>query len=117
MDSKMHTSLLPGGHLDGPERIKRGLWSPPPIELSAVVGHLAKALQSEKWIPREWKPVVLGNLVWEGGVIERQYPSPYVYRSRRSQPTKPDMLAEQTEKVFSSAEEAAHYYLNWNLES
>src|SRR6266446_4091043 len=117
MDSKMLTSLLRGGHLDVPERIKRGLWSHPETELSAVVGHLAKALQSEKWFSREWKPAVFGELVWEGGVIERQSPSRYVYRSERTQPTNPNMLAEQTEKVFSSAEDAAHYYWKWNSES
>ena len=113
----MLTSLLRGGHLDVPERITRGLWFHPPIELSAVIGHLAKALQSEKWVQREWKPTVFGELVWEGSVIEREYPSRYVYRSQRSQPTNPNLLAEQTEKVFSSAEDAAHYYLKWNLES
>ncbi len=61
----MLTSLLRGGHLDVPESIKRGLWSHPPIELSAVVGHLAKTLQSEKWFSRD------GSLLFLGSWFER----------------------------------------------
>ena len=55
-----------------PERIERGLWPHPPLKFSAVVGHLAQVLKSEKWFPREWKPAVPGESIWEGGVIERK---------------------------------------------
>jgi hypothetical protein len=72
-------------------------------------------LQSEDWFPREWKPAELGQPVWEGGVIERHSSSRYVYRAQRHHPTNPNLLAEQTEKVFSCAEDAAHQYLKWAL--
>src|SRR5262249_8184106 len=69
----------------------------------------------KRWFPREWKPAELGESVCEGGVIERQSSSRYVYRAQRHHPTRPDILAEQTETVFSSAEDAARHYLKWDL--
>jgi hypothetical protein len=115
MDSETLTLLLRGKHLNMPERIKRGAWPHSALKFSDLVTHLAKVLESEKWFPREWKPAVPGESVWEGGVIEHQSSSRYVYRAQRHQPINPTVLAEQTEKVFSSAEDAARYYLKWDL--
>lgn len=115
MDLETLTTLLGGEHLDMPERIKRGLWPHPPLKLSDVIEHLTTILKSEKWFPRQWKPAIPGEPVWEGGVIERQSSSRYVYRSQRHDPINPNVLAEQTEKVFSSPEGAARYYLKWDL--
>ena len=115
MDYETLTSLLRGEHLNMPERIKRGLWPHPPLKLSDLVAHLSRILESEKWFPREWKPAVPGESIWEGGVIERQSPSLYVYRVQRHQPINPTVLAEQFEIVFSSAEEAARHYLKGDL--
>ena len=115
MDSETLTSLLRGGHLNVPERINRGLWPHPPLKLSEVVAHLAKVLESERWFPREWKPAIPGEAVWEGGVIERQSPSRYVYRTQRHQAANPAVLAEQMERVFSSSADAARFYLKWDL--
>jgi len=56
-----------------------------------------------------------GEAVWESGIIEHQSSSRYVYRAQRHQPINPTVLAEQTEKVFSSAEEAASHYLKGDL--
>jgi len=97
------------------ERIERGLWPHPPIKLADVVRHLARVLEAEKWFPREWKPAVPGGAVWEGGVIERQSPSRYIYRAQRHHPINPNLLAEQTEKTFTSSEAAAHFYAKWDL--
>ena len=98
-----------------PERIERGLWPHPPLKLSDVVRHLARVLESERWFPREWRPASPGEPVWEGGVIERQSPSRYVYRSQRHHPVNPLTVAEQSEKVFTSAKDAAKHYLRWEL--
>jgi hypothetical protein len=38
-----------------------------------------------------------------------------VYRAARAHPIKPHLLAESTERVFSSAEDVARYYLKWDL--
>src|SRR5260370_9969981 len=111
MDSATLTSLLRGEHLNMPDRIELGVWPHPPLKLSDLVTLLAKVLESEKWFPRDWKPAVPGESVWEGGVIEHQSPSRYVYLAQRHQPINPTVLAEQPEKVFSSAQDAARYHL------
>jgi len=72
MDSETLTFLLRGGHLSMPERIERGLWPHPALKFSDVVRHLAQVLESETWFPREWKPAIPGESIWEGGVIERK---------------------------------------------
>lgn len=65
--------------------------------------------------PWEWERAEPGKPISEGGVIERQGASHYVYRAQRSHPTNRGLLAEQTEKLFSTSEEAARYYLKWDL--
>jgi hypothetical protein len=115
MDPATLTCLLRGEHLDMPSRIERGLWPHPPLKLSELVSHLVGVLQSERWFPREWKPAQPGEPIWEGGVIERQSSSRYVYRAQTHHPTRPDILAGQTEMVFSSPEDAARHYLKWDL--
>src|SRR5437764_1641043 len=115
MDSETLTFLLRGEHLDMPDRIERGLSPHPPLKFSDIVRHLATVLESEQWFPREWKPAVSGESVWEGGVIERQSQSKYIYRAQRHRPLNPNVLAEQTEKIFASSEDAARFYLKWDL--
>ncbi len=115
MDSETLTFLLRGGHLNMPERIKRGLWPHPPLKFSEIVRHLVKVLESEKCFPREWKPAVPGESVFEGGVIECQSLSKYVYRTQRHHPINPNVLAEQTEMIFALSEEALRFYLKWDL--
>jgi hypothetical protein len=112
MDSEALTFLLRGGHLNMPERKARGLWPHPPIKFSEIVHHLTKILETEQWFLLEWRPAVPGEFVGEYGVIERQSPTRYIYRVQRHHPIHPTVLAEQTEKVFKSAEAAARYYLN-----
>jgi len=115
MDSETLTLLLRGAHVNIPERIERGLWPHPPLRFSDVVQYLANVLESEKWFPREWSSAVPGESVWEGGVIERQSSSKYIYRSQRHHPIHPNVLGTQTEKVFASSQDAAEYYLKWDL--
>jgi hypothetical protein len=98
-----------------PERIERGLWPHPPLKFSVVIRHLAQVLKSGKWFPREWEPAVPGESVWEGGVIERKARWVYVYRAQRHHPSNPNVLAEQTTKIFISPDAAATHYLKWDL--
>lgn len=115
MDSETLTFLLRGGHLNVPDRIKRGLWPHPPIQFADVLERLTAILVSERWFPCEWQPAVPNEPVREGGVIERQAPSRYIYRTQRHHPTVPTLLAERSETVFKSAEAAARHYLKWDL--
>jgi hypothetical protein len=115
MDAETLTYLLRGGHLNVPERKARGLWPHPPLSFAEVVRHLTKVLEEERWFPLEWQPAAPGESIGECGVIERQSPTRYVYRVQRHHPLDPTVLAEQTEKVFRSAEAAARFYLKWDL--
>src|SRR5438105_1843699 len=115
MDSETLTFLLRGGHLNMPERIERGLWPHPPLKLSDVVRHLAQVLKSENCFPREWKPAVACKSIWEGGVIERKARCIYIYRAPRHHPINPNVLAEQTKKMFLWPKSAARYYVKWDL--
>lgn len=97
------------------ERIARGVWPHPPLNLSEVLAHLTKILNQRRWFPREWQAHREGAPVPEGGTIECQSIDRYVYRAARAHPVQPHVLAESTERVFSSAEEAARFYLKWDL--
>lgn len=115
MDPEILTVLVRGGHINMPDRIEQGFWPHPPIKLSLVEHHLAGILRTERWFPHEWHPHKEGQAVHEGGVIERKDPSKYIYRAARAWPTNPFAIAEVTEKAFSNPEEAAAYYLKWDL--
>ena len=115
MDPETLTFLLGAGRLSMSDRIERGLWPHPPLKLSELVRHLSGVIESEKWFPRPWEPAVPGQPVWEGGVIERVSPTRYIYRNQRHHPTNPSVLAEQTEKGFTSSKKAAAHYLKWDL--
>jgi len=56
-----------------------------------------------------------GEVVWEGGVIERQAADRYVYRSQAHHPLSPVKLTASGERVFSNARDAAAHYLHWDL--
>ncbi len=115
MDEETLTTLLRGGHINMPERIERGLWPHPPLRFSEILSHLTRLLRQHRWFPREWQPHCEGEPVNEGGTIERQGLDRYVYRAARAHPIQPYILAESTERVFSSAEGAARYFLKWDL--
>jgi len=115
MDEETLTILLRGEHINMPERIARGLWPHPPLSFSEILAHLARLLQQHRWFPREWQSHREGEPVNEGGTIERQGLERYVYRAIRAHPIQPYILADNTERVFSSAEDAARHYLKWDL--
>jgi hypothetical protein len=115
IDKETLTFLLRGGHLNMPDRISRGAWPHPPLKFDDLVQHLVSILKTERWFPRAWEPAKPGEIVWEGGVIERVSSSKYIYHAQRGQPTNPFVLAESTEQQFSSAEAVARHYLKWDL--
>jgi hypothetical protein len=114
MDEETLTILLRGEHVNMPYRIEHGLWPHPPLRFAEISAHLVKLLEKERWFPREWKPHREGEPIREGGVIERKEHR-YVYRAVRSHPIEARLLAERVERVFPNAEEAARYYLKWDL--
>ncbi len=115
MDATTLTFLLGHGHLNMQERAERGLWPHPPLKFDDVLRHLVQVLETEQWFPPAWRPTMPGEAIFEGGAIERQSSSRYVYHWQRSHPLNPCLLAEQSEKVFTSAEAVARHYLKWDL--
>jgi hypothetical protein len=115
MDIESLRYLLSGGHYNVPDRIARGIWPHPPLKYDELVEFLAVILKNERWFPREWKPYIKGEAINEFGTIEHQSQNRFVYRKRRSNAINPYVLAEETEKVFNSAEDAAKFYLKWDL--
>jgi hypothetical protein len=115
MSPEVLTRLLRGEHLNMEKRSELGAWPHPPIPLGEVVDHLVAVLEKERWFPREWQPHDGIHNVHEGGVIERAAAHRFVYRYQRAHPTQPAVLAEEFERMFATAREAAEFYLKWDL--
>ena len=116
MDKQTLLFLLSGGHLKMPERIALGAWPHPPLPFENVAEFLTAELQqNDRWFPYRWEPHESGQLVREGGTIERQSACRYVYRASASHPGAPWVLHEFAETVFSNAWDAAIHYLKWGL--
>jgi len=116
MDRDTLIFLLRGGHLGMPERLARGIWPHPPLEMSQLVALITECLTEEEWFPRPWQPPQLGQCVREGGTIQRAGPNRFIYRAQRSAATNPMLLADSAETVFTTAEDAARHYLRWDLD-
>ena len=56
-----------------------------------------------------------GEAVYEGVLVERQRHGRYVCHCERANPLVRSQVAERTEMAFSSAEDAARFYLRWGL--
>jgi hypothetical protein len=87
----------------------------PPLPFDDLVEHLALIISSRRWFPHERPPHECGEAVDEFGVIERVAPDHFVYHAQRSYAHDPFAVAESSSKSFSSASEAARYYLRWSL--
>lgn len=98
-----------------PERLALGIWPHPPLEMSQLASLIAECLATEEWFPRRWEPAESGRPVREGGTIQRAGPGRFIYRAQRHAATDPGALAESTEAIFSTAEDAARHYLRWDL--
>ena len=115
MDKDSLVFLLRGGHLSVEERLARGIWPHPPLEMSALVETIAEVLEKEEWFPRRWEPAAPGKPVREGGTIQRIGPRRFIYRAQRHHPLNTTVLANSSETVFPTAREAVRHYLRWDL--
>jgi hypothetical protein len=80
-----------------------------------VVDHLVGVIQSEEWFPKVMPPHKEGEIVYEGTVIQRISPRRYVCHSRRPSVYNLCVLAEDNQKEFGDARQAAEFYLKWEL--
>ena len=109
------TFLLRGGHLNVEERKAKGLWPNEHLLYTDVLDHLASLIQTEEWFPRTMPDHKPGDLVYEGTVIQRVSPSRFVCHSRRPSVYDLRAMAEQSQKEFGRARDAAEFYLKWEL--
>jgi hypothetical protein len=109
------TLLLRGGHLNVEERKEKGLWPNERLRYSEVLNHLSAVVEQEEWFPRPMPEQKPGELVYEGTVIQRVSPSRFICHSRRPSVYDLCIVAEESQKEFRKAREAAEFYLKWEL--
>ena len=109
------TFLLRGGIMNVEERKTKGLWPNERLSYSEVIDHLVNVIQREEWFPRKMPHHISGDLVYEGTVIQRTSPSLFVCHSRRPSVYDLYSIAEESQKQFSNAKDAAEFYLKWEL--
>lgn len=115
MDDATLTRLVQGEHLSMDERIKLGLWPHPPIPIDVVIRVAVKALMETGYFPRRPVQTPVNAAIPEQGTIERVGPDHFIYKSQRSFPTKPNAVADSIERSFDNADDAARFYLKWDL--
>jgi hypothetical protein len=98
-----------------PDRLARGIWPHPPLRFPDLVQILADCLRNSEWFPDQWRPPQKGQLVREGGNIERLGTDRYLYRAQSSNPLDPTLVTHSGEVLFTNAEDAASHYLIWDL--
>jgi len=76
---------------------------------------LTEILQHEDWFPRSMPQHKEGDLVYEGTVVQRIPPSRFICHSRRPSVYDLRALAAESKKEFDKAEDAAEFYLKWEL--
>lgn len=102
MPPEVLTRLLKGEHIDMEQRRGLGLWPPETLRYSEVRNHLSELLESHEWFPHLPCPS-------EAIYIQRKGVDDFMCM------VWPGQGAKSTERAFSSAEEAADFYLRWEL--
>jgi hypothetical protein len=109
------TFILRGGHLNVEERKAKGLWPNERLQYSEVIQHLVTVIKREEWFPQAMPKHKPGELVYEGTVIQKLSKSCFVCHSRRPSVYDLRILAEESQKKFTRARDAAEFYLKWEL--
>ena len=88
---------------------------------SPVIWRIAKGIldelipQIEEWFPRRMPDHKPGDLVYEGTVIQKVSGSRFICHSRRPSVYDLRALAQESQKEFTKAKDAAEFYLKWEL--
>jgi len=99
-----------------PDRVARGLWPHSPLRFAQLLAHLTTLLEENEWFPTEWHAHSEGEPVDERATIQRIGSNKYVFRSSRAHPTHPHAVAQTAEHIFTTAQDAARYFLTWDLQ-
>lgn len=109
------TRLLAGVHLSVDERLSMGIWPSPPLRYDDVARHLVHVLESTEWFPHNPNTHTRGSAITEGVFVHQEAPDSFVCIAKRTSPTDPTSVAEESRTVFSSPRDAAEFYLKWEL--
>jgi hypothetical protein len=116
MQPDVLTFLLKGGHLNVEERKKLGLWPTETLKYNDILEHLTSVLEKVDLFPDFSQENKNNNFnVREGIIIQRKSSDKFVCYSQRSSVSDSNIIAEKTETEFSTAKEAASFYLKWEL--
>ena len=115
IEKSLLEQLLRGGRVSMQERVARGAWPHPPLRFDELAEQVAALIQAETAFPRPWVAPEPGQPIYEGGVVIREAPNRFVYRTQRHHPLDPTVFVESAETVFRSADAAARHYLKWDL--
>lgn len=115
MPKEVLTLLLRGKHINVDERKAKGLWPNETLLYSEVLDHLSKVIEEAEWFPRRMPDHKLGDLVYEGTVIESVSPKRYICHSRRPSAYDLRTIAEESKQEFTNPKDAAEFYLKWEL--
>ena len=108
MDRDTLTYLLKGGHINVPDRISKGIWPHPPLKYKDVRAHLVSLIENTEWFPCD---LTSGK---EGVVIQNKN-GKYICHVLHYSAFGAPIVSEKKIKKFKKPEEAADYYLKWDL--
>jgi len=106
--------LLSGEHFNADERQQLGIASSTVLKYDDLVCFLADILEQIGRFP-ECRVKNDSGFVQEGISIEKSSQNLFLCICQRASPIDPSVLAERCEKHFSTAEDAADFYLTWEL--
>jgi hypothetical protein len=102
MPPEILTRLLLGERFDIEQRRSLGLWPSETLRYSELLDHLSARLEAQEWFPRPPAPS-------ETIYVHRRGPNEFACV------VWPGQGAKATERVFPSSQEAADFYLKWEL--
>ena len=106
--------LLLGEHIYPQEREKLGINQTTKIKFNDLVSFLANEIKNTNRFPPVTQKESLSP-VYEGKVITKITGNKFICFSKRTYADNPDIIAENAETIFNNAEEAAKFFLKWDL--
>ena len=108
MDDDTLSFLLKGGHINVPDRVAKGIWPHSPLKYIDVRSHLVSIIENVEWFPCNLDK-------GKEGVVIQNLNGKYICHSLHYSAFGPPNVSESTQKKFKKAEDAADFYLKWDL--
>lgn len=108
MDDDTLTYLLKGGHINVPDRIKKGIWPHPPLNYEDVLSHLAKVIEVIEWFPCDLSK-------GKEGIVIQKKGNNFICHALHYSAFGPPIVSERNQTKFKTSIEAANFFLKWDL--